>query len=121
MEKTQNFDFEIKNQKLVDIYNIISNSLDLKDEYSLSEYIDSILINLSFIPGLESLLKYKIFSLIIRYYLSPFNIILNFNENEINISENISLELIIPKDSKKKKKKKKSKWREGYRCQDYWK
>ena len=99
--KIKNFVFKVKNQKLEDIYNIISSSLDLKDEYSLSRYIDSILINLSFISGLESLLKYKIFSLIIRYYLTPFNIILNFNENEINISENISLDLIV--DSFKKK------------------
>ena len=52
-------------------------------------------MNLSFLPGLRLLLKYHLFSLITTYYLSPVKILLDFNEAEINISDEFSFNLIL--------------------------
>ena len=45
--------------KLANLLKIISFALDQKKSYTFGEYIDSIFVNLSFLPGLELLLKYQ--------------------------------------------------------------
>ena len=94
MNNLQNYDFQIENPLLRKIYFIISDILDQKEEYSLTEFLDSILLKLSFYPGLDSFLKYQIYKMIIEYYLDKYHVILNFNEKEISITEDKSLELI---------------------------
>ncbi len=91
----QNFNIDFTNDKLAELFKIISFALDQKKIYSFAEYIDSILINLSFVQGLESLLKYQLYSMLMIYYLNPNNIALDFDENEINISDDNALDLII--------------------------
>lgn len=95
LEELQNFGIDFKNDKLAELFKIISFALDQKTIYSFAEYIDSILVNLSFVQGLESLLKYQLYSMLIIYYLNPNNIALDFDENEINISDDNALDLII--------------------------
>ena len=41
--------------------------------------------------------------MLIMYYLNPMKVILDFNENEISISDDISLDLIIELFSNKQK------------------
>ena len=95
LQPLQDFDIIPKNNKLASLFKIISDALDQKPTYSLSEYIDSILFNLSFISGLESLLKYQLYSLLNLYYLNPMHVVLGYDENEINITDDISLDLIL--------------------------
>ena len=91
----QKYEFDIKDGQMVNLYNIISDILEQKQVYTLSEYIDSILLKLSFFPGVEPFLKFQLYSMILQYYLGNFGVVLNFNEEEINITESKSLDLII--------------------------
>ena len=95
LQKVESFDIPFETNKHKDLFKIISDALDAKEIYSLSDYIDSVFLNLSFLPGLRLLLKYHLFSLITTYYLSPVKILLDFNEFEINISDEFSLNLIL--------------------------
>ena len=95
LQNLESYDFNCQNDKIAELYNILSLYLDSKKEYSLSDYIDSIFIDLSFVPQLEKLLKFQIFSSIIRFYLNLYNIKYSFHEKEINIQDETSLDLII--------------------------
>ena len=101
LEKHQSFNIDFKNPKLSKLFKIISKALDLKKSYTLEEYIDSILVNLSFVPGLEKLLKYQFYLLLHTYYLNPINVSLDYHENEINISDDVPLDLITEIFSRK--------------------
>ena len=93
----QNYDLDVNNN-LVDLFTIVSDYIDKKkDNASLAEYIDLILLSLSFNSGLDSFLKYQIFSLIIQLFLSKYGIVLSYkySENEINMTEDKSIGLII--------------------------
>ena len=65
-----------------------------KTNYTFEEYIDLILVYLSIVPGLELLLKYQLYLILHTYYLNPIHVNLDFSENEINISDDTSLDLI---------------------------
>lgn len=93
LKRLEDISFDIKDE-LVDLYNILSEGLDKKEVFSLYEYIDSIILSLSFVPQNESILKYQIYSYIIKYYLAKFNILLGFSKDEINISDKLSIDLI---------------------------
>ena len=95
LQVLQTFDIEVSNTKISELFKIISITLESKEKYSLADYIDSALINLAFIPIFQLLLKYKIFSMIIRYYLNMYGVVLNFHENDLNITDDCSLDLII--------------------------
>ena len=97
----ENFDMDIKNN-LIKIFELISDKLDKKKDFTLDEYINSIFLKLAFIPQLEQLLKFKIYSLIIEYYLSQYGVIPKYEEEEINITEETSLSLIMDLLSKEK-------------------
>ena len=89
------FDKEDKKRvKLENLFKIISFALDRKRSYIFGEYIDSIFFNLSFLPGLDLLLKYQFYLMLHTYYLNPINVTLDFSENEINISDETLLDLI---------------------------
>ena len=93
----QNYDLDVNNN-LVDLFTIVSDYIDIKkDNTSLAKFIDLILLSLSFNSGLDSFLKYQIFSLIIQLFLSKYGIVLSYkySENEINITEDKSIGLII--------------------------
>ena len=92
--KLENFDFEI-NMNLIALFNTISNILDMKKSFTLSEYIDSIFIKLAFSPKLLVLLKFQIYIFISRYNLSNFGIVLKFRKNEINLTDEASINLIV--------------------------
>jgi hypothetical protein len=97
LNELQMYDLEI-NENLVDLFNIISDFIDkTKEKYTLAEYIDSILLSLSFNTGLDSFLKYQIYSINIRYYLEKYGISLSYkySENEINTTESKSINLIM--------------------------
>ena len=95
LEQHQSFDIIFDNPKLSKLFKTISFALDLKKNYTFEEYIDSILVNLSFVPGLGKLLKYQLYLMLHTYYLNPINVQLDFSENEINTSDNIPLDLIL--------------------------
>ena len=95
LQKVKSFDIPFETNKHKDLFKIISAALDAKEIYSFSDYIDSIFLNLSFLPGLGLLLKYHLFSLITTYYLSPVKILPDFNEAEINIFDEFSFSLIL--------------------------
>ena len=83
------------------LFNIISFALDQKTSYTFEEFIDSVLVDLSFVPGLELLLKYQLYLILHTYYLNPIHVNLDFSENEINISDDTSLDLITEIFNKK--------------------
>ena len=83
------------------LFNIISFALDQKTSYTFEEYIDSVFVDLSFVLGLELLLKYQLYLILHTYYLSPIHVNLDFSENEINISDDTSLDLITEIFNKK--------------------
>lgn len=90
----QVYDLDV-NENLVDLFYIISDYIDKKKEKaSLSEYIDLVLLSLSFNSGLDSFLKYQIYSFNIQIYLNKYGIVLPYSENEINITEVKSIDLI---------------------------
>ena len=93
LTKLENIEI-VMDTKIVPLYNIISDALDQKEEYTLIDYIDSVFVTLSFIPRLKNLFKFQIFSLIIKFYLSPNGVLLNYNEKELNIDDDTSLDLI---------------------------
>jgi hypothetical protein len=93
----QNYDLDVNNN-LVDLFTIVSDYIDKKkDSASLAEYIDLILLSLSFNSGLDSFLKYQIFSLIIQLFLNKYGIVLSYkySEKEINMTEDKSIGLIM--------------------------
>lgn len=94
LEKYQSFYIDFENHKLAKLFVLISSALDTKKHYTFEEYIDSTLMNLSFVPGLELLLKYQFFLILHTYYLNPIHVSLDFFESEINISDDIPLDLI---------------------------
>ena len=93
----QIYELEVNNN-LLDLFNIVSAYLDKKkDNSSLAEFIDLILLSISFNSGLDSFLKYQLFSLIIRLFLNKYGIVLSYkySENEINVTEDKSIGLIM--------------------------
>ena len=93
----QIYDLDVNNN-LVDLFTIVSDYIDKKkDNAALAEFIDLILLSLSFNSGLDSLLKYQIFSLIIQLFLSKYGIVLSYkySEKEINMTEDKSIGLIM--------------------------
>lgn len=75
MTKLEILEYEL-NESLVILFNKINKILDNKETLSLFEYIDSVFIDLSFLSECGLLLKYQVYSYIIRYYLSKFFTIL---------------------------------------------
>ena len=93
----QIYDIDI-NENLIGLFNIISDFTNKKKEkVSLAEYIDLILLLLYFNSGLDSFLKYQIYSINARYYLDKYGIALSYkySENEINTTEDKSIDLIM--------------------------
>ena len=94
IEEFSNFEVIIQNKRIEEIYKLIYFSLR-KNNYSLTEYIESIILSLAFTNKFNELTKFQIYYVIIKAFLSPYNIKLNFTECEINIIDDISLDLII--------------------------
>ena len=93
----QIYDIDI-NENLIGLFNIISDFTNKKKEkVSLAEYIDLILLLLYFNSGLDSFLKYQIYSINDLYYLNKYGITLSYkySENEINSTEDKSIDLIM--------------------------
>ena len=93
----QIYDIDI-NENLIGLFNIISDFTNKKKEkVSLAEYIDLILLLLYFNSGLDSFLKYQIYSINDLYYLNKYGITLSYkySENEINTTEDKSIDLIM--------------------------
>lgn len=66
----------------------------LKEKYTLIDYIETMFANLSFFPGLDMLLKFEVYTKIMKdYFNSPTTI--NFDETEINVKDEISVEIIL--------------------------
>ena len=86
-------DIDIANN-LTELFKIISDSLDKKTDFTFSEYLDSVFMTLSFVPKLELLLKYQIYSYIKKNYLIKFGVDLDFLSEDININDDISIALI---------------------------
>lgn len=91
----------LPNEKVDKICDIILKSFTRKT-YRLVEYIDEILVNLSFFNGLNILLKFHIYTKIINEYLNFLGEKINFEETEINIMEEISAEIILDLFKKEK-------------------
>ena len=93
----QDYDLDVNNN-LVDLFPIVSDYIDRKkDNASLAENNDLILLSLSFNSGLDSFLKYQIFSFTIQLFLNKHGIVLSYeySENEINMTEYKSIGLIM--------------------------
>ena len=66
-----------------------------KNNYTVIENIESIFLNMAFFTCLNSLLKFEIYSIIIRIFLGPYGVKINFKETSINIDDDTSLDLIL--------------------------
>ena len=91
----QNYDLDINNN-LVDLFNIINEFIESKKKNaSLCDFIDSILLSVSFNTGYDCLLKYQMFSMIIQYFLQKYEIVVPYFESDINVTEDKSISLIV--------------------------
>ena len=94
LQLIEKFDIDFSNSKIKNLFKLLSTALDMKTDYSFSEYIDSIFFNMSFFKGLEKLLKFQLFQFITKYYLLPVGVLLDFKEKDINITDDTPLDLI---------------------------
>jgi hypothetical protein len=94
LSELENIDYDT-NEALVILFNKINEIINKKEALTLFEYIDSVFINLAFLPECGLLLKYKVYSYITRYYLSKLGIILKFRQNEINLEDEKEIKLIV--------------------------
>lgn len=91
----QNYQLEI-NTNLIYLFNVVSELIETRNkDSSICQYIDSALLSLSFNTGFDKLLKYQMFSLIIQCFLQKYNIPVSYYENEINVNEDKSIDLIL--------------------------
>ena len=94
LSKLESFDYDI-NETLVILFKKINEIIDKKEALTLLEYIDSVFINLAFLPECGLLLKYQVYLYINKYYLNKFGIILKFRQNEINLEDEKEIKLIV--------------------------
>ncbi len=95
LQELEIFKIKTNSNELDKLFTILSNVSDDKKLWTLSGYLDSMLLNISFQPKLKSLLKFEIYLLILNNYLRLYNMLLNFHEEEMNVEEEKSLKLII--------------------------
>ena len=103
IEHVRHFKIDFKNFKNANVKrlsNLISTSLAKKPNMLFYDYIDYLLLDISFVPGLESLLKFQLYQILYLYYLSPINVSLEFSEKEINVSDDIPLYILYDLFSK---------------------
>ena len=87
-----NFEFKSKEKKI--LYECLYSFYSMNRE-NLIKNLTLLLINIAFIIDTEELIKYMIFSLIIKKYLPPiFEHVVPFEANGININETICVEII---------------------------
>ena len=92
----------LPNQKVDILCDIILKSFT-KEKYTLVEYLDVILVNLSFFNGLNILLKFHIYTKIVNEYLNFFGEKkINFEDTEIDLMEEISADIILDLFKKEK-------------------
>ena len=85
----------IKNKLIAYLCEVILSYLK-KEKYSLIEYIDATIGNMLYIPNMNMILKYEIYSLIMQeYFYDFFKEIIDFEETQINSEDDISIEMII--------------------------
>ena len=95
LDKTQIVKETIKNKLIAYLCEIILSYLK-KEKYSLIEYIDATIGNMLYIPNMNMILKYEIYSLIMQeYFYDFFKEIIDFEETQINSEDDISIEMII--------------------------
>ena len=94
ISKLESIDYDI-NEMLVILFKKINEIIDKKEALTLLEYIDSVFINLAFLPECGLLLKYQVYLYINKYYLNKFGIILKFRQNEINLEDEKEIKLIV--------------------------
>lgn len=95
LQELEIFKIKTNSNELDKLFTILSNVSDDKKLWTLSGYLDSMLLNISFQPKFKSLLKFEIYLLILNNYLRLYNMLLNFHEEEMNVEEEKSLKLII--------------------------
>lgn len=81
-------------EKMAELSDIIFDS-NIKKKYTLIDYINSIIANISFIPQMNMLLKYKIYLLLIDKYICFLGDKIDFREVEINLEDEISIDIIL--------------------------
>ena len=94
LSKLESIDYDI-NETLVILFKKINEIIDKKEALTLLEYIDSVFINLAFLPECGLLFKYQVYLYINKYYLNKFGIILKFRQNEINLEDEKEIKLIV--------------------------
>ena len=94
LEIFKKMDIPITKKKIENLYKIMFDSMK-KNNYTVIENIESIFLNMAFFACLNSLLKFEIYSIIIRIFLGPYGVKINFKETSINIDDDISLDLIL--------------------------
>ena len=91
----QEYDLDVNNN-LVDLFNIINEFIESKKiKASLCDFIDSVLLTVSFNTGYDCLLKYQMFCMIIQYFLKKYEIVVPYFESDINVNEDKSINLIV--------------------------
>ena len=75
------------------LYNIIKK-IQLKEVYSLFDFLDAIVTNLSFMLDKRTLLEFKIYSIIDKRYINKYNRSFEANEIELNFNSHACISLI---------------------------
>ena len=100
IELVRHFKIDFKNANVKRLSSLILASLAKKPNMLFYEYIDYLLLHVSFIPGLDWLLKFQLYQILYLYYLNPINVPLEFSPNEINVSDDIPLNILYELFSK---------------------
>jgi len=101
----QNIIFYVQNSKrsnryfiwvdvIIDLCDIIFPS-KVKNNYTLIEFVHAIIENISYIPQMNTLLKFRVYLFLINNYASVLGHKIDFRETELNLDDEISIDLIL--------------------------
>lgn len=94
LEDLQNIEVEFPNQKLVDLCDIIF-PCNVKNKYTLIDYVYAVIGNISYIPQMNILLKFRVYSFLIDNYACVLGQKIDFRETELNLDDEISIDIIL--------------------------
>ena len=94
LEDLQNIEVKFPNQKLVDLCDIIF-PCNVKNKYTLIDYVYAVIGNISYIPQMNILLKFRVYSFLIDNYACVLGQKIDFRETELNLDDEISIDIIL--------------------------
>ena len=93
LEASQNIEVKFPNKKVADLCDLIF-PFNVKNKYTLIEYVYAVIENISYIPQMNMLLKFRVYLFLIDNYACVLGQKFNFREIELNLDDEISIDII---------------------------